>query len=73
MSSYGEITKKTLWTENPVIRQILGICSALAVTNLVANTLVMGIGVSLVTAFSNLTVSLLRNTIPVRVRMMAQT
>lgn len=73
MSSYGEITKKTLWTENPVIRQILGICSALAVTNLVANTLVMGIGVSLVTAFSSLTVSLLRNTIPVRVRMMAQT
>ena len=72
MSSYGEITKKTLWTENPVIRQILGICSALAVTNLVANTLVMGIGVSLVTAFSSLTVSL-RNTIPVRVRMMAQT
>jgi len=73
MSSYREITKKTLWSENPVIRQILGICSALAVTNLVANTLVMGIGVSLVTAFSSLTVSALRNVIPIRVRMMAQT
>ncbi len=60
-STYSDITKKALWKENPVIRQILGICSALAVTNLVANTLVMGIGVMLTTAFSCLTVSLLRN------------
>ena len=72
-STYSDITKKALWKENPVIRQILGICSALAVTNLVANTLVMGIGVMLTTAFSCLTVSLLRNIIPVRVRMMVQT
>jgi Na+-transporting NADH:ubiquinone oxidoreductase subunit D len=72
-SQVGEIAHKTLWSDNPVIRQILGICSALAVTNLVSNTLVMGIGVALVTAFSSLTVSALRNIIPVRVRMMAQT
>src|SRR5690554_467590 len=72
-SQYADIAKKTLWTDNPVIRQILGICSALAVTNLVANTLVMGIGVALVTGFSSFTVSALRNIIPVRVRMMAQT
>lgn len=72
-SRYREIAKQTLWTDNPVIRQILGICSALAVTNLMSNTLVMGIGVSLVTAFSSLTVSALRNIIPVRIRMMVQT
>lgn len=72
-SQYREIAKKTLWSDNPVIKQILGICSALAVTNLVSNTLVMGIGVALVTAFSSLTVSALRNIIPIRVRMMVQT
>lgn len=72
-SQYREIAKQTLWTDNPVIRQILGICSALAVTNLVSNTLVMGIGVALVTAFSSLTVSALRNIMPNRVRMMVQT
>lgn len=72
-SNYREIAKQTLWTDNPVIRQILGICSALAVTNLVSNTLVMGIGVSLVTGFSSLTVSALRKIMPTRVRMMAQT
>ncbi|HHT66494.1 MAG: NADH:ubiquinone reductase (Na(+)-transporting) subunit D [Caldicoprobacterales bacterium] len=72
-SQYREIAKQTLWTDNPVIRQILGICSALAVTNLVSNTLVMGIGVSLVTAFSSLTVSALRKIMPNRVRMMVQT
>lgn len=72
-SRYREIAKQALWTDNPVIRQILGICSALAVTNLMSNTLVMGIGVSLVTAFSSMTVSFLRNVIPVRIRMMVQT
>jgi Na+-transporting NADH:ubiquinone oxidoreductase subunit D len=72
-SEYADIAKKALWTDNPVIRQIIGICSALAVTNLLSNTLVMGIGVSLVTAFSCLTVSALRNIIPNRIRMMVQT
>jgi len=67
------ITEKDLWTENPVIRQILGICSALAVTNLMANTFIMGMGVTFVTAFSSMTVSFLRNVIPRRIRMMVQT
>jgi|YNPNPStandDraft_1061719.scaffolds.fasta_scaffold04764_7 Na+-transporting NADH:ubiquinone oxidoreductase subunit D len=61
-----------LWKQNPIFRQVLGICSTLAVTNLVANTLFMCFGVIFTTALSNLTVSLLRNLIPVRVRMMAQ-
>ncbi len=72
-SQYKTIAEKDLWKDNPVIRQILGICSALAVTNLMMNTLVMGLGVMFVTAFSSLTVSLLRHVMPRRVRMMAQT
>ncbi|MFQ6078709.1 MAG: NADH:ubiquinone reductase (Na(+)-transporting) subunit D [Thermodesulfobacteriota bacterium] len=61
------------WRENPVFRQILGICSALAVTNLLANTLIMGLSLIFVTAMSNLTVSILRNITPPRIRMMVQT
>lgn len=63
---------KGLWKENPVFRQVLGICSSLAVTNLLANTLFMAGGVIFVTALSNLTVSLLRNHIPNRIRMIVQ-
>jgi len=62
-----------LWKENPVFRQILGICSALAVTNLMVNTLIMGLSLIFVTAMSNLTVSILRGVTPVRIRMMVQT
>ncbi len=62
-----------VWQDNPVYRQILGICSALAVTNLMMNSLVMGLGLIFVTAFSSLTVSLLRNYTPKHIRMMVQT
>ncbi len=58
---------------NPVFVQILGICSTLAVTNRLENTVVMSIGVIFVVTFSNLVVSLLRKLIPGRVRMMAET
>ncbi len=61
------------WRENPVFRQILGICSALAVTNLMVNTLIMSLSLVFVTAMSNLTVSILRNVTPQRIRMMVQT
>lgn len=64
---------RNLWRENPVIRQILGICSALAVTNRMDNSLVMGLGLMFVTAFSSLTLSALRNQIPDRIRMIVQT
>lgn len=64
---------RNLWRENPVIRQILGICSALAVTNRLDNSLVMGLGLIFVTAFSSLTLSALRNHIPDRIRMIVQT
>lgn len=62
-----------LWRNNPVFRQVLGICSTLAVTNMVLNTMVMCVSLTLVTAFSCLTVSLLRNLTPRNIRMMVQT
>ncbi|MFZ7111677.1 MAG: Rnf-Nqr domain containing protein [Desulfatiglandales bacterium] len=62
-----------LWTDNPVLRQVLGICSTLAVTNLVLNTLVMNAGLIFTVTMSCLTVSLLRKYTPMRIRMMAQT
>ena len=71
-SSYGKILKDGLLTENPIFRQVLGICSALAVTNLVVNTFFMGFGVTVATALTSFTISLLRNYIPVRIRMIVQ-
>jgi Na+-transporting NADH:ubiquinone oxidoreductase subunit D len=62
-----------LWGNNPIFRQILGICSALAVTNLVLNTMVMGFAVIVTTALSGLTVSLLRDWTPRNIRMMVET
>lgn len=69
----GAVLKNNLWTNNPIFVQVLGICSALAVTNLLTNTLIMTIGVSLVTAFSSLTVSLIKKLMPRKVRMIVQT
>lgn len=57
---------------NPVTVQVLGICSALAVTTLVLPSLVMSVAVIFVLAFSNLLTSLLRNSIPKQVRMIVQ-
>ena len=71
-SPYAKILKDGLLGENPIYRQVLGICSALAVTNLVANTLFMGFGVTFATALSCVTVSALRNHIPKRIRMIVQ-
>lgn len=58
--------------ENPVTVQILGICSALAVTVKLKPAIVMGISVIVVTAFSNLAISFLRNYIPPRIRIIVQ-
>jgi len=69
-------TKETLLgplnVNNPVVVQILGICSALAVTVQLKPALVMGIAVTIIVAMSNVIVSLLRNTIPMRVRIIVQ-
>ena len=61
-----------LGVDNPVFAQVLGICSTLAVTNKVANTVVMCVALVFTTTLSNLTVSLLRRQIPSRVRMMVE-
>jgi len=58
--------------ENPVTVQILGICSALAVTTKLKPAIVMGLSVIVVTAFSNLVISAMRNTIPPRIRIIVQ-
>ena len=57
---------------NPITVQVLGICSALAVTSLVYPSVVMAIAVTFVTAFSNLFTSMLRTYIPKQVRMIVQ-
>ncbi|MBZ4657720.1 MAG: nqrD [Methermicoccus sp.] len=57
---------------NPIIIQVLGICSALAVTSKLEPALVMAIAVTIVTAFSNVIISMLRNTIPNRIRIIVQ-
>ena len=68
-----EIFKAGLWRDNPVLRQVLGICSTLAVTNLMVNTLVMSAGLIFTLSMSCLTVSILRTYTPMRIRMMVQT
>ena len=61
-----------LLDNNPVTIQVLGVCSALAVTSLVYPSLVMAVAVTLVTAFSSLATSLMRNIIPKAVRLIVQ-
>ncbi len=56
----------------PVLVQVLGICSAVAVTSQLKPALVMGLAVTVITAFSNLIISLIRNTVPQRIRIIVQ-
>jgi len=69
-------TKKVLFgpvvDNNPIALQVLGVCSALAVTSSMANALVMTLAVIVVTAFSNLFISIIRNQIPSSVRIIVQ-
>ncbi len=64
--------KEGAWTSNPLAIQVLGICSALAVTNRLENSLVMGAALIFVCVGSNLIVSLLRKCTPHRIRMVAE-
>lgn len=64
--------KDPLWDNNPIAFQVLGICSSLAVTTRLDKALVMGIGVTLVTALSNVMISLIRNFIPNKIRIIVQ-
>ncbi|OGD78999.1 MAG: NADH:ubiquinone reductase (Na(+)-transporting) subunit D [Candidatus Coatesbacteria bacterium RBG_13_66_14] len=64
---------KGLWEDNPIFRMILGICSTLAVTNQVINTVAMGFAVVFVTVCSSFLVSLVRNVTGKRIRMAVYT
>ncbi|GLS28136.1 NADH:ubiquinone reductase (Na(+)-transporting) subunit D [Marinibactrum halimedae] len=67
-----ELLFKPIFDNNPIALQILGICSALAVTSSMKVTLVMCIALTSVTAFSNLFVSLVRNFVPSSIRIIVQ-
>ena len=72
MNKIKEVFMASLNVLNPVLVQVLGICSALAVTSQLKPALVMGIAVTVITSFSNLIISVLRNTIPNRIRIVVQ-
>lgn len=61
-----------IFANNPIALQILGICSALAVTSNLATAMVMGVAVCLVTAFSSMFISMIRNQIPNSIRIIVQ-
>lgn len=66
--SVGQDFLKGLWQENPIFRQLLGMCPTLAVTNAMINGLAMGLATSFVLIFSSLVVSSIRKFIPSQVR-----
>lgn len=67
-----EVFINPLNLDNPIMVQVLGICSALAVTSQLKPAIVMGLAVTIITAFSNVTISIIRNTIPNRIRIIVQ-
>lgn len=67
-----KLIKSPFNKENPITVQVLGVCSALAVTAKLEPAFVMAISVTVVVAFSNLIISLIRNTIPPRIRIIVQ-
>lgn len=72
MSEARKVLVTPIFSDNPIALQILGICSALAVTTGLKVTVVMCIALTLVTAFSNLFISLIRNQIPGSIRIIVQ-
>ena len=67
-----EALNTPLFKENPVTVQVLGICSALAVTSKLEPAIVMGLSVTIIVAMANVIISLIRNTIPMRIRIIIQ-
>jgi len=72
MSAYKDVLFDPLVHKNPIALQILGICSALAVTSKLETVTVMALSVTLVTAFSSFSISLIRNHIPGSIRIIVQ-
>jgi len=71
-TQYKDILLKGIWSENPVAYQVLGICSALAVTVKMSTAIVMSLALTLVTAFSSMIISSMRNKIPSNIRIIAE-
>ena len=67
-----EVFVNPLNLDHPIMVQVLGICSALAVTSQLKPAIVMGLAVTIITAFSNVIISIIRNTIPSRIRIIVQ-
>ena len=67
-----EALNTPLFKENPVTVQVLGICSALAVTSKLEPAIVMGLSVTIIVAMANVIISLIRKTIPNRIRIIVQ-
>jgi Na+-transporting NADH:ubiquinone oxidoreductase subunit D len=72
MSVQKEVLVDPIFNNNPIALQVLGICSALAVTVSMSTTLVMCVAVTFVTAMSNVAISLVRNRIPSSIRIIVQ-
>lgn len=72
MKKYKKILKTGIITDNPVLIQVIGICSALAVTNLALNSLIMGLALTFTTALSSFFISLLKDITPKHIRMVVQ-
>jgi len=72
MSNTREILLGPIFTNNPIALQILGVCSALAVTSSLKVTIVMCIALTVVTAFSNFFIALIRNHVPGSIRIIVQ-
>jgi len=67
-----EVFVNPLNFDNPIMVQVLGICSALAVTSQLKPAIVMGLAVTIITAFSNVIIASIRKTIPMRIRIIVQ-
>lgn len=72
MSEYKEILLKPIFRNNPIALQVLGICSALAVTTKLETAFTMAVAVTIVTACSSTVISCIRNFIPDSIRMIVQ-
>lgn len=72
MKKYKDILLDPIFNNNPIALQILGICSALAVTSKLETAIVMSLAVTLVVAFSNFFVSLVRNHIASSIRILVE-
>ncbi len=72
MSKYKQIILDPVFNNNPIAKQILGICSALAVTSKLETAIVMSLAVTFVVSFSNLAVSSIRNFVPSSIRILVE-